>query len=272
LKGIEDKLNALIKWFKPFTGAIISFSGGTDSSIVAYAAREALKKGAVAVTFLNPIFPDESIERARRVADEIGIKLIFENLQLPKLFYKNPINRCYICKEAMAKSLVIIKRKLRASVIVDGYQKDDLHDYTPGRGATVKHGVRSPLLELGYGKEEIRAIARFVKLSVADKISSPCLATRIPFGQQITQEKLHRIANAERIVKRLTGIEVVRVRDHNGLARIEVDREQRALFFDTELMDRIAKELKNLGFNHVSFDLEGYRRGSVSKPKALHRA
>jgi uncharacterized protein len=272
MKGVVEKLEKLVEWHSRYKGALVSFSGGVDSSVVAYAAKRALGDKAIAVMFLTPTFPDVSVEWARSVASEIGIKLHFENIQLPKLFYKNPINRCYICKETMSKSLVYLKNRFKAEVIVDGYQKDDLRDFTPGRGATVRYGIRSPLLELGFGKEDVRAIARHAKLSVAERPANPCLATRIPFGHMITSEKLYRIANAERVIKELTGVKVVRVRDHAGLARVEVGREERSLFFDEELLDIVHRELIKLGYDHVSLDMIGYRRGSVSKPRApYHR-
>ncbi len=266
MKAVAENLKKLIDWFSPFKGVVVSFSGGIDSSLVAYAAKEALDNKALAVSFLNPIFTEEKVERARKVAEEIGIEVTFENMQLPKLFYKNPVNRCYICKEAMAKSLILIKRRVGADAVVDGYHKGDLHDFMPGRAAMVRYGVRSPLYELGFGRKEVKAMVRHLGFSWAELPSMPCLATRIPFGQRITEEKLHRIANAERIVKEMTGAQIVRVRDHGTLARIEVDKAERSLFFDDDLMDRINKELLALGYSYVSLDLYGYRRGSVSKP------
>lgn len=266
MKTVSENLKRLVDWFSSYKGAVVSFSGGVDSSLVAYAAKEALGKKAVAVSFLNPIFTEEKVERARKVAEDIGIEVTFESLQLPRLFYRNPVNRCYICKESMVKILVLIKRKIGAEVIVDGYHKGDLHDFMPGRAAMVRYGVRSPLYELGFGRPEVKAMIRYLGFSWADMPSMPCLATRIPFGQKITEEKLHRIANAERIVKEITGAQTVRVRDHGRVARIEVDRGERSLFFDEDLMDRVHKELTALGYPFVSLDLYGYKRGSVSKP------
>lgn len=266
MKAVTENLKKLIDWFSSFKGIVVSFSGGIDSSLVAYAAKEALGNKALAVTFLNPIFTEEKLERARKVAEEIGIDITFQNMRLPRLFYENPINRCYICKEAMARLLVFIKRRIGADAIVDSYHKGDLHDFMPGRAAMVRYGVRSPLYELGFGRKEVRAMVRHLGFSWTELPSVSCLATRIPFGQKITEEKLHRIANAERVVKEVTGAQIVRVRDHGGLARIEVDKAERSLFFDDDLMDRINKELLALGYSYVSLDLYGYRRGSVSRP------
>ena len=269
MKIVSENLKRLVDWFSPYRGAVVSFSGGVDSSLVAYAAKKALGNKALAVSFLNPIFTEEKVERTRKVAEDIGIEVTFENLQLPKLFYRNPVNRCYVCKETMARILVLVKRKIGADVAVDSYHKGDLHDFMPGRAAMVRYGIRSPLYELGFGRREVKAMLRHLGFSWADVPSMPCLATRIPFGQKITEEKLHRIANAERIVKEITGAQVVRVRDHRNLARIEVDRAERSLFFDEDLMDRVHKELSALGYSFISLDLYGYKRGSVSRPARL---
>lgn len=248
-------------------GVVIAFSGGVDSSTLAAVCHEILRGKAVAVTAVSPLYPGEEIEGARRVAAEIGIKhLLLEANDLldSEDFIRNAEDRCYYCKKELLKRLRRLAEGLGFKAVFEGTNYSDLEGHRPGfRAVKEMENVYSPWAENSFTKEEIRAIARKIGLSVSDKPSSACLASRIPFGERITLEKLNRIEKAESIIRRMTGVKQLRVRDHNGLARIEVGKNERQLFFNTEVMDTLTEELKKLGFKFVTLDLEGYRTGSM---------
>jgi len=186
-------------------------------------------------------------------------------------FVANPPNRCYFCKKSLVKELLKVAEKYRAKAIVDGTNASDISSHRPGYLAFRESGVRSPLAEIGFTKEEVRVLAKALNLPNWDKPPMACLASRIPYGEQITIEKLNRIAKAESIVKKLTGVALVRVRDHGYIARIEVARNERGKFFSEDIMDKIAEELQKLGYRYVALDLYGYRSGSLDEllPKKI---
>jgi len=245
---------------------VIAFSGGVDSSTLAAVCHEILGGKVVAVTAVSPVYPQEEVEEAKKVAKEIGIKhiLLETNELLNEDFVRNPENRCYYCKKELLKSLKSLAEELGFKAVFEGTNYSDLNSHRP-RFKAVKEmeNVYSPWAENGFTKEEIRTIARRIGLSVSDKPPLACLASRIPFGEKITLEKLNRIGKAENIIRKITQAKQLRVRDHNGLARIEVGRDERQIFFNTKIMDIIAKELIELGFKYVTLDLEGYRSGSM---------
>ena len=247
-------------------GVVIAFSGGVDSSTLAALCHEILGEKAVAVTAVSPTYPPEEIEDAKRVAQTIGIKhiLIETNELSNENFVKNPENRCYHCKKELLNCLKSVAEKLGFKAVFEGTNFSDLSGHRPGFNAVKEmENVYSPWAENNFTKEEIRIIAKRMGLSVSDKPPLACLASRIPFGERITAERLIRVGKAEQVIREITGARQLRVRDHNGLARIEVGKDERRLFFDAEVMDRIAGELKRLGFKYVTLDLEGYRTGSM---------
>ncbi len=262
-----DKLKHFIKE-KGKDGVVIAFSGGVDSSTLAAVSYEVLGERAVAVIAQSPTYTSEELRDAKKIAKDIGIKLyMVETNELANPdFNKNPENRCYYCKKELLLSLTDFAHKLGFKAVFEGTNFSDLKDHRPGFKAVQEvKGVFSPWMVNGFSKDEIRAVSKQMGLSVHDKPALACLASRIPFNQKITAEKLGRIDRAEQAVKAATGVKQVRVRDHNGLARIEVAKAERALFCKMEVLDRVAEELKNLGFKYVTFDLEGYQSGSMLK-------
>jgi uncharacterized protein len=260
-----NKLQNLIDWFEDKNKVIIALSGGVDSAIVAYAAFQKLGDSATAVTADYKTLSEEELETAKRVCSEIGIKQIlldYDELQNED-FVKNDSNRCFHCRLELSDHLIDLAKKHNVEFIVDGTNLDDLGDYRPGIEAMKKNGVRSPLVETNFTKNEIRNTAKIIGLSVYDKPSNSCLASRIPWGQRITSEKLLRIELGETIVKQLTNLKQVRVRDLDGIAKIEVNKDKISIF-EENLLNEITLKLKTLGFSSVEVDPEGYRPGKIN--------
>jgi len=262
-----EKMKRFIKE-KGKNGVVVAFSGGIDSSTLAAVSHNVLGAKAVAVTATSPTYTPEELEEAKGIAKEIGIKLIVVETDelLDENFVRNPENRCYYCKKELLKRLLEKAGEMGFETVFEGTNFSDLADHRPGFKAVkeMKH-VYCPWFEMGFTKEEIRGVAERIGLSVRDKPANACLASRIPFHERITREKLKRIGLAEQIVRELTGIRQLRVRDHNGLARIEVKKEERKRLCDVEVLDEIASRLKALGFKFVTVDAEGYRTGSMLK-------
>ena len=260
---LEDKIfQTLISWFQDKNQkAIVALSGGVDSAVVALAAKKGLDKKAFAVTAdYNTLSADE-LESARKIATEIDINhsIIRYNELDNEEFVKNDRLRCYHCRTELASYLLLEAKKMDVSLIVDGTNIDDLKDYRPGIKALRENGIKSPLVELGIGKQKIRSIANLNNLSVFDKPSNSCLASRIPHGVPVTFEKLKRVEKAERLVKSVFNVRQVRVRDIQNTAKIEVGKEEIKEMFDIYKISDIESKLKYLGFNYVTLDLSGYR-------------
>ena len=264
---IEEKLKALQKWFEGKPGVLVAFSGGVDSSLVAAVAHYVLGDKAVAVTAESATLAPWELGEARRVAEKLGVRhrVITVNELANPGFASNPPNRCYMCKKELIVELKRVAAELGLGTIVDGTNADDLKVHRPGALALREEGVHSPLAEVGVTKDEVRKLAKHLGLPTAEKPSMACLASRFPYGQRITAESLRRVAEAEAFIQSLTGVRQLRVRDHNGIARIEVDPSERRLFFDEERMDRVAERLKALGFRYITIDLQGYRSGSLDE-------
>jgi pyridinium-3,5-biscarboxylic acid mononucleotide sulfurtransferase len=257
-----DNFDRLVEWFAKNGGrAIVALSGGVDSAVVALAAKQALGNNAIAITADYKTLAEEELAAARQVAREIGIAhrvIEYDELENPK-FVKNDVMRCYHCRTELGQHLAEEAKKAGITLIVDGTNVDDLADYRPGIRALRENGVRSPMVELGITKSEIRGIAKSFELSVYDKPSNACLASRIPTGSEVTYEKLQRIETAEIVVKMIFGVRQVRVRDHGELARVEVGRDELKKMFDVDKLALLDGKLKGLGFKFVSVDAAGYR-------------
>jgi uncharacterized protein len=268
MKTLDAKFEALKHFIeeKGKDGVVIAFSGGVDSTTLAAVSHSILRDRAVAVTAQSPTYTPEELEEAKKAAKEIGIRLIVvETDELSdENFSKNPENRCYYCKKALLMRLRQVAEERGFKAVFEGTNFSDLTDHRPGFKAVKEtENVYSPWVEAEFTKEEIRAVAKKLGLSVQNKPPLACLASRIPYYERVTAEKLNRIGKAEQTIRKITGAKQLRVRDHNGLARIEVGRDERSLLCNVEVLDKIAGELKKLGFKYVTIDVEGYRTGSM---------
>jgi uncharacterized protein len=259
------KINDLVNWFEDKNKVMIALSGGVDSALVAYAAFQKLGTSAIAVTADYKTLSEEELQTSKQICSEIGIQQLFldySELENEK-FTKNDSNRCFHCRMELGTHLVELAKKHNVEIIVDGTNLDDLGEYRPGIEALKQNGIRSPLVETNFSKSDIRDSAKSIGLSVYDKPSNSCLASRIPWGQRVTAEKLTRIEFGETIVKQLTKIKQVRVRDLDGSAKIEVDKEMISVF-DNEILKQITEKLKLIGFTAVEVDPDGYVPGKIN--------
>jgi uncharacterized protein len=245
-------------------GAIVAYSGGTDSAFLADVAHEVHGAGMVAVTAVSESLAPEEREAARALARARGWR--HEEIRTHELdrsgYRRNDPNRCYHCKDELFDELDKLALTRKAAVLV-GTNVDDTSDFRPGQRAAREHGVRAPLLEAGLRKSEIRDLSHARGLSTWDKPASACLSSRIAYGIEVTPERLTRVAQAESLLREL-GFRELRVRDHGDLARIEVPLADVARFADLSIRDRVADELRALGFTYVTLDLEGFRSGSMN--------
>lgn len=262
----EEKLAAARADLAEREGVLVAFSGGVDSSVVAAIAHEALGDDAVACTAKSETLPEAELADAARVAEEIGIRhevVEFSELSSPD-FVENDGDRCYHCRSMRLGEMFDRARELGIPVVCDGTNADDPGEgHRPGLRAVEELDACSPLLEHGITKAETREIADAYGLSVADKPSMACLSSRIPTGIEVTEERLTRVEKAEALL-RGWGFSQFRVRDHDGLARIEIVPEELEEALDIEFVRATRAHMEDLGFEHVTLDLHGYRTGSVS--------
>ena len=261
-----DKFSQLLDWFNDKPSVLVSLSGGVDSALVAYAAFQKLGNQSFAVTADYKTLSKEELDTAKKIADEIGIKhiIISYNELENENFVKNDKNRCFYCRDELSEKLLILSKQLGTEVIVDGTHTDDLGDYRPGIEALHKNGVRSPLLETNFTKQDIRDQTKIIGLSIYDRPSNSCLASRIPWGQRVTAERLARVEMGELIIKQSIDTKQVRVRDLDGIAKIEVDIDKIPLLRDNQKIEEISEKLQMLGFSSVQVDYDGYMPGKVN--------
>lgn len=262
----DSKLDKLRSAVRSTGSAAIAFSGGSDSALVARIAREELGGSAVAVTVDSPLYPRRELRGARATAKAIGILHVVvrtDPFGYPG-FSQNPRDRCYICKLRTFKEVRGVADARSLAHVLDGSNTDDERSYRPGLKAKRELGVRSPLAEAGLGKKDVGLISRKLGLATHMKVPSPCLATRVPYGDRLTPGLLARIEKAEYYLID-KGFEQVRVRAHGDTARIEVAKGQVREITRPETMGGVVRRLKNLGFAYVAVDLEGYRSGSMDE-------
>lgn len=256
----------LIELLRSYRRVAVALSGGVDSAVVAKASQLALGVDAVAVTADSPSVARRDLADARQVAEMIGIRHVVigtDEFADPD-YARNDGTRCYHCKSELYYRIAGLQRDLGFEVICSGANQDDLGDYRPGLIAAAEHGVRHPLQELGFGKAEVRELARHWRLPVADKPASPCLSSRIAPGVAATTERTARIEAAETLLREL-GLADCRVRLHDGeLARIEVPPEAIERLAKEEVRTSLAAKLRELGFRFITLDLEGFRSGNLN--------
>ncbi len=263
LEEKERKLEELLKGLKP---VVIAFSGGVDSSYLAYKAHQVLGAEAIAVTAESASVPSQQRRMAARIVSQTGVrhKIIYSReLDRPE-YSANPVNRCYYCKDELFAKLRDVAEECGAVAVLDGLNADDLSDFRPGRKAGEEHQVRSPLLEAGLTKNDIRELSRRAGLPTADLPASACLASRFPYGVEITEEKLRTVDQGEEALREM-GFEVFRVRHHEHLVRLEFGLEDLKKALNPKTASRLAAEFKSLGYKYVTLDLEGYRTGSANE-------
>lgn len=264
--NVAEKSAAARADLETYDGVLIAFSGGVDSSVVAALAHDALGGDAVACTAKSETLPAAELDETKRVAEEIGIRheiVEFSELDSEE-FVANDGERCYHCRTMRLSAMFDAARELGIEAVCDGTNASDPGEgHRPGLRAVEELDAYSPLLEHDISKEEVREIAREYELSVSEKPSMACLSSRIPTGLAVTEERLTRVEKAETLL-RTWGFEQFRVRDHDGLARIEVAPDELERALDSDFASAAREHLTDIGFEHVTLDLEGYRTGSVS--------
>ncbi|MDR3303897.1 MAG: ATP-dependent sacrificial sulfur transferase LarE [Treponema sp.] len=264
--SIDEKYARLLERISGLGSAAVAFSGGVDSSFLCYAAVEALGKRAMAITIVSPMLPKSEIDFATTLARQVGIEhLLVTEREIEEDVAANPKDRCYFCKKLEFGAIQAAAASRGVSAVLDGSNLDDLQDYRPGLKALEELRIVSPLREAALTKADIRELSRRVGLVSWDKPAFACLASRIPYGERIDDEKLRRIERAEDAL-RAYGFRQLRVRSHENIARIEVAAEERRRFFDEALLDDVSRVLKSYGFLYVTFELEGYKTGSMNQP------
>ena len=261
------KRDALLSLLSGYGRVAVAFSGGVDSAVVARAAKEACGDNAVAVTAVSLSLASGELEEAQELAALIGIRHVvlktqeFEN----ESYLANPANRCYFCKTELYSRLESRLSELDADVICNGANVDDVGDYRPGMTAATEHSVRSPLIEAGLTKSDVRELAKLWSLPCWDKPAMPCLSSRIAYGVAVTPERVRRIDAAESFLRREFGLRELRVRcEASDLARIEVALEEVTPLLSRTTFERISREFRSLGFRCVTLDLEGFRSGNLN--------
>jgi uncharacterized protein len=262
---MDTKLTELITILKSMQSAVLAYSGGVDSTFLLKALQNSGIR-TLAVTAVSEITPLNDLHIANEMTAGLGIEhRIIETDELSiEEFVRNTPERCFFCKDELYKKLSGIAISEGYMFVLDGSNGDDTQDYRPGMKAAAKYNVRSPLIEASLSKKDIRELSRQLDLSTWDKPSSPCLATRFPYGQRITKGALERVGKAEDFLRGL-GFHEVRVRVHDMVARIEVGEEEIGLLLISERRSLISEKLKSFGYRFVSLDLDGYRTGSMNR-------
>jgi uncharacterized protein len=263
---LTEKLEQLQALFAEMGQALIAYSGGVDSTLVAKIAYDVLGDRALAVTAVSPSLLPEELEDAKIQAATIGIShKIVQTQEMDNPNYtSNPVNRCYFCKSELHDTLKPLALELGYPYVVDGVNADDLHDYRPGIQAAKERGARSPLAEIGVTKTEVRQISQQLGLAWWDKPAQPCLSSRFPYGEEITIAKLQRVGRAEIYLRNL-GWQNLRVRSEDDTARIELSPDKIKDFVMTTDLPSLVSAFQNWGFIYVTLDLEGYRSGKLNQ-------
>jgi len=265
-KPLKEKYEVIVQAMRNRGKIMVAFSGGVDSSLVLKLAHDALGNDCLAVVGDSPTMARREYQVAKSVAKEIGAKLeiVYLSEMEDESYRQNLETRCYICRSELGRVLRNIANTRNFQTIVDGANISDKDDFRPGMKATDENGFWHPLMEFGLDKSMVREMAKQLGLSIHDKPSTPCLSSRIAFGESITVSKLKIIEAGEDFLHDL-GFHQVRVRYHNGIARIEVPKENLPRLVETTILEKVVSKLKELGFLYVTVDMEGYRIGSMNQ-------
>jgi uncharacterized protein len=261
-----EKEQRLVEWFHRFDSALVAYSGGVDSTYVLYTAHRVFGDKALGVSSFSETVPQIQKDYALDNAKIIGAsyEIIFTQEMQKEEFRTNRTDRCFHCKDELYGVLKNLAQQRQFDVIVDGTNADDVSDFRPGRKAAELHGVRSPLVEIGMSKQDIRIRSRLAGLTTWNIPASACLSSRIPHQSMITLEKLRTVENGEDFLRSL-GFRQLRVRHHDQIVRIELAPDELKRVWEEQLFDKITRHFKALGFKFVTLDLEGYRTGSLNE-------
>jgi uncharacterized protein len=263
---LHEKLEKLKEILNKMGKIVVAFSGGVDSTFLLKVAHDVLKNNVISVTARSSTYPEREYQEAVNFVEKLGVRhitIVSEELDIEG-FSGNPINRCYFCKKELFTKISEIAAQHGIKYVADGSNTDDLGDYRPGMIALKELGIISPLREADLSKDDIRTLSKEMNLPTWNKQPFACLASRFPYGQEITKEKLNMVDMAEQYLMDI-GFKQVRVRHYGDMARIEVSAGERGKFFNEKFMDSVHDKLKEIGFNYITLDLKGYRTGSMNE-------